>query len=166
MKDGWRRWPRRVGLALLILAAAAQLVRPARTNPPETPGQTLEERAGAPPEVAALLARACADCHSYRTAWPWYTSVTPVSWWIVNHVEQARRHLNLSAWPDEADPKGRERAIRKLEEMCEETDSGAMPLRSYLLLHSEARVSERDVRVLCAWTERRIADLTTPRPPA
>ena len=89
-----------------------------------------------------------------------------MSWWIVDHVEHARRHLNFSDWPDESDPKGRERAIRKLEEMCEETGSGAMPLPSYLLLHDEARISERDVRVLCAWTERRIADLTTPRPPA
>lgn len=166
MTPGVRRWARRLGIALLGLALGAQLVRPARTNPPEAAGATLEERTGVPPEVAAVLSRACADCHSHRTVWPWYTSVAPVSWWIVDHVNHAREHFNLSAWPDESDAKGRERALRKLDEICEETRSGAMPLPSYLILHPDAALAERDVRVLCAWTDRRRADLTTPRPPS
>jgi len=50
------------------------------------------------PQVAGILDRACADCHSNKTRWPWYSHVAPVSWFVIDHVNHGRSHLNFSEW--------------------------------------------------------------------
>ena len=134
-------------IALMLLAA--QFVRPARTNPPEVAGRALEQHVAVPPEVAEVLARSCADCHSNRTAWPWYSHVAPASWLVVDHVNHGRRHLNFSDWAryDRAE------SADMLRHICHEARAGTMPLDSYTLLHPRARLSPRDVQLLCAWAE-------------
>jgi len=135
-------------LSCLVLLIAAQAVRPDRTNPASPPGASLLPKAT--PEVAAILNRACRDCHSNETRWPWYTSVAPTSWFVVNHVNHAREHFNYSQWTsideDEQD--------KLLGSMCSLAERGRMPLPSYLLLHRDATLSPADVRTLCAWTEK------------
>jgi Haem-binding domain len=143
---------RRVLKVLLIgaagLALAIQVVRPARTNPPVDPARTLQATARLTPEVAAIFDRACLDCHSYQTRWPWYTEVAPVSWFIANHVAQGRRHLNLSQWQEK--PKIQD---HKLGEICEQVKHGEMPLSSYTLIHRYAKLAPGEAEVLCAWTK-------------
>jgi len=134
--------------ALLLLAA--QFVRPARTNPPEAPGRALEHHVAVPREVSEILTRSCADCHSNRTAWPWYSHVAPASWFVIDHVNHGRRHLNLSDW-SRYDPR---ESADMLRHICHEARVGTMPLDSYTLLHPRARLSPQDVRTLCDWTER------------
>src|SRR5215207_3328677 len=133
--------------ALAALFAAAQVVRPARTNPPAAPGRSIESHARMTPEVAGLLERSCDDCHSNRTDWPWYSNVAPASWFVVDHVNQGRRHLNFSDWArldeDERD--------EMLDQICIEAKKGAMPLESYTLLHRDAHLSSSDVKTLCDW---------------
>lgn len=133
--------------AIPALFLGMQLYRPERTNPP------VQARLAAPPEVQALLDGACADCHSNRTVWPWYSHVAPVSWFVAGHVREGREHLNVDAWP------GRGKPARLLEEMCEEVEKGAMPLAAYLRLHPEARLSDADKRLLCGWTEKARAEM-------
>lgn len=135
-----------VGLALLF--AAAQFVRPARTNPAGLPGGALEQRVGVPPEVSEVLNRACADCHSNRTTWPWYSHVAPASWLVIDHVNHGRQHLNFSDW---SRYDARESADL-LRQVCRTARAGTMPLDSYTLLHPRARLTPRDVRTLCEWT--------------
>lgn len=127
-------------VAIPVLALGMQLYRPERTNPP------VQSRLETPPEVQALLDRACADCHSHRTAWPWYSNVAPVSWLLAGHVREGREHLNLDQWP------GGEKGGKLLGEMCEEVEKGAMPLPAYLRLHPAARLTEADRKLLCGWT--------------
>jgi hypothetical protein len=141
----WARW----GLAAFLVAfIAAQPFRPVRSNPPSTPGASLIAKAT--PEVAAILNRACRDCHSHETRWPWYTNVSPASWFVVNHVNHAREHFNYSQWTsideDEQD--------KLLGGICNLAERGRMPLPSYLLLHRDARLSPADVKTLCGWTEK------------
>jgi hypothetical protein len=146
-------------IAIGVLLAGAQAIRPARLNPPIDATRTIEHTVAVPPETAAILDRACADCHSSRTSWPWYAHVAPVSWFVIDHVNHGRRHLNLSDWarftPAEAD--------HTLGQICEEVSSGAMPLSTYRLMHREARVSPQDVKMICDWTH---AARGQPRPPA
>src|SRR5205085_615705 len=85
-------------LAVAVLFLIAQVVRPAKTNPPAEPSQTLEARMQVPAQAAAILDRSCGDCHSNKTRWPWYSNVAPVSWFVINHVNEGRRHLNFSEW--------------------------------------------------------------------
>ena len=140
------------GLKRLVLVLAcgfvlAQFSRPARTNPVADNSRAIEAHLRVPPEVKAIFARACDDCHSNRTRWPWYSEVAPVSWWLTDHVRDGRRHLNFSDWarltPGEAD--------QMLGEICRLSKINAMPMASYTLMHRDAVLSPQDVGTLCAW---------------
>ncbi len=136
-----------LAVALALLFLGAQAYRPDRTNPKVDEAKTLRAGARVPPEVAAVLERSCNDCHSSETRWPWYSNVSPVSWFLKRHVEEGRRELNFSEWGGYT-PRRRE---RKLHEICQQVEAGEMPLRSYLPLHPSARLSDADRRLLCDW---------------
>lgn len=135
------------GVAILLLAA--QAIRPARTNPPTDPSRTIEAHLTVTPDIKAILDRACRDCHTNDTTWPWYSQVAPVSWVVISHVNEGREHLALSDWAsyDAAS------AGRKLAEMCKQVRAGDMPMGSYVLAHRDAALSDADVNALCQWTE-------------
>lgn len=139
---------KKIVIWLAILFVLAQFIRPARTNPPINPNQTVETSAHVPPESEVILKRSCGDCHSHVTRWPWYSNVAPVSWLVIRDVRDGRSHMDLSNWPvsDAA------RAGRLLNNICREVTSGDMPLWFYLPLHPNARISPSDVKTLCAWT--------------
>jgi hypothetical protein len=154
-----------VRIALYVLLAAfvvAQVVRPDRENPREDPARTLEATLHPPAEVVAILTRACADCHSSRTRWPWYTNVAPVSWWTAHHVKEGRREVSFSDWGAYSTRK----QAHKLEEICEQVTDGGMPLSSYLVIHRDAKLSKDDVRVLCEWTTHEHERLAALAPPS
>ena len=139
-------------IIVIVLAAAfviAQFIRPDRTLPPENPAETLEASTQVPPDVESILTRSCADCHSNRTVYPWYSNVSPFSWFLANHINEGRRELNISTW-NTTDVK---RKVRKLDKICEEVQNGEMPLPSYLWIHWDAKVSQNDINTLCAWTD-------------
>ena len=81
-----------VTMVLLVFLLIAQFITVQRTNPP------LKEDLAAPPHIKTLLRRACYDCHSNETRWPWYTYIAPVSWLILHDVERGRQELNFSEW--------------------------------------------------------------------
>ena len=145
--------PRRIrGAALAALAAAfiIQLARPARTNPPTDPARTLTARMHLPPGADAVLTRACRDCHSHETRWPWYSNVAPISWFVIDHVNHGRQHFNYSDWAQyDADQRA-----KILKDICGTVREGEMPMTTYLWLHRDARVTEAEVATLCGWTER------------
>lgn len=138
-----------LAIVLAVAFAGIQFVRPARTNPQVDPSQTIEARTQMPPDVASILERSCRDCHSNKTVWPWYTQVAPVSWWLTNHVNEGRHDMNLSEWGK----LDRDRQDRKLRQICDEVQDGAMPLSSYLPMHPTARLSDQDRKTLCDWTD-------------
>lgn len=137
-----------LALVVVIVLIGLQFVRPARTNPAVDQSQTLHARLQVNPQVAAILDRACQDCHSNTTRWPWYSNVAPVSWFVIDHVNHARTHLNLSEWGS----LDNRQAAKKLEEICEEVEDGMMPLESYTYIHWSAKLSPEDVKTLCEWT--------------
>ncbi len=135
-------------IVLIVLIAAflvAQVFRPNRVNPPVDPAKALQ----APPSVQAILDRSCNDCHSNNTRWPWYTNISPLSWWIADHVKEGRRELNFSEFNGYTE----RRKGKKLEEICEQVQQGEMPLKNYVPLHPEAKLSDADQQTLCSWTK-------------
>jgi hypothetical protein len=138
-------------LLVIIICALfiVQVIRPARTNPTIDPSQTVEARLQITPEAAAILDRSCNDCHSNKTRWPWYSNVAPVSWFVIDHVNEGRQNLNFSEWGryTQRDNEG------LLRQICREVKSGAMPLSSYTPMHPGSELSTQDRQVLCAWTE-------------
>lgn len=93
------------------------------------------------PQTRELAQRACFDCHSNETVWPWYSNVAPISWLVQHDTEEGREHLNFSAWNDGG--KG-----EKPEEIVETIAEGEMPLKVYLITHPEARLTDIEKKAL------------------
>lgn len=123
-----KRWLLWTGFAVAAIFAGIQLVPVARTNPPVEADVAWDS-----PRTRALFYRACADCHSHETRWPWYSRVAPVSWLIADHVRDGRLDMNISV-PDEVDAG----------EAAEEIRDGEMPPADYKLVHPEARLTEAE----------------------
>jgi hypothetical protein len=136
-----RRILRRLSVTAAVLLVAVQFVPVSRTNPP------VETDIAAPADVNAILRRACYDCHSNETVWPWYSRVAPVSWLVAHDTNEGREHLNFSTWNRLSIPERHE----ALDELWEEVESGGMPLPIYLPLHPEARLSDADKAAIQAW---------------
>jgi hypothetical protein len=143
------KWVKLALLALLVLFVLAQLVRPSMANPPVDETQTLYAAEPVPSNVRAILDRSCNDCHSNRTVWPWYAQVSPVSWFLMDHVKDGRKELNFDAWGGYT-PR---RQARKLQETCEQVERWEMPIKSYLRLHPDASLSDADRQALCDWSK-------------
>ena len=124
-----------------IALAGAQFIPVSRANPLD--GTEL----AASPQVRSLLRRACYDCHSNETTWPWYSHVAPVSWLVAHDVAEGREALNYSRWQ----AYGAGQRAELLDETWEEVAEGEMPPAAYLLLHPEARLDEADRTALRAW---------------
>jgi hypothetical protein len=136
-----RVWLRRVALALAVVALGIQFVPVQRTNPPVT--ADIE----APDDVHAILRRACYDCHSNETRWPWYAHVAPVSWLVAKDVAGGRRKMNFSDWGTYHV----DRQETKIREIWEEVSEDEMPLAIYRPLHPEARLTDADRAILEQW---------------
>ncbi len=139
-------------LTLLGLAGGLlgmQFVRsPRNEGDPEGPSSIVAQQA-VPVPVKQILQRACYDCHSNRTVYPWYASVQPVGWWLNQHVTEAKAELNFSEFAA-YDTK---RAVRKLQATADEVHDRGMPLKSYLLIHRDARLTDAEVTLVTQWAE-------------
>jgi len=109
----------------------------------------IESQVQVDPRVAGILERSCADCHSNNTRWPWYSNVSPVSWFVVGHVNDGRQVLNFSDWGSY----DKRRQSARLDQMCDLARAGVMPLGSYTPLHRGSKLTDDDVKVLCDWTK-------------
>ncbi len=138
-------------LAIVIACAlvAIQFIRPVRSNPAAQDSESLNAHVEMPPRVAAILDRSCADCHSNKTRWPWYTNVAPVSWFVIDHVNHGRSNLNFSEW----NKYQKHEAADLLGQMCKEAGAGFMPMSSYTRIHRDAVLSAEDIKTLCEWTD-------------
>jgi len=139
-------------LGFFGLVIGIQLIRPARTNPPVDQSHTLEAVVFVPPRVESILQRACSDCHSDLTRWPWYSNVAPISWFVIDHVDSGRRHANFSEWLRRDTKNPAEYTRERFQAICRQVETQNMPLTSYLLLHRAARLSQSDIETICQWT--------------
>lgn len=89
---------KQAAVVLVVVFAAAQLVRPERANPPIDSSRTIQAHVGTASGLGAVLDRACRDCHSNGTVWPWYTQVAPVSWLWAYGAKAGRKAVNFSEW--------------------------------------------------------------------
>lgn len=106
-----------------------------------------------PPEVVAILKRACYDCHSHEVRWPWYSRIAPVSWLVARDVVEGRKGINFSEWPEDEE----DRAFSR-EQTWDSVESGEMPLWFYLPVHPEANLTEADKAVLKKWSETEVEE--------
>ncbi|MFA7227571.1 MAG: heme-binding domain-containing protein [Melioribacteraceae bacterium] len=132
----------RVVLITFVLAfIGIQYIEVDRTNPP------VKDDLNAPADVKNILRTSCYDCHSFETKWPWYSKVAPVSWLIIDDVEEGRKHLNFSLW--ESLNSSKKDNLKK--EIWEELVNDEMPLKKYTYLHPNSSLEVTQKNILKRW---------------
>jgi hypothetical protein len=138
-----------IGIGILAALIIIQFFRPEKNSSPVDPATDFIQLTRPSEKISTILTNACYDCHSNQTDYPWYNRISPVAWYLNKHIREGKEHLNYSEYGslDKAD------RIRQLVKICEELESGSMPLKSYKLIHRDARLTREDIALICEWTE-------------
>ena len=102
-----------------------------------------------PEDVKIILKESCLDCHSDNTRYPWYNSITPVNYWLADHIKHGKGHFDVSKWNDYSIKK----RDHKLDELIEMVEDGEMPLPSYTWTHGDAKLSEAQIQSVINWAK-------------
>jgi len=100
-----------------------------------------------PGDVKVILGKACYDCHSNNTRYPWYSNIQPVDWWMTGHIKKGKKGMNL----DEYTNKRLRYQYRKMEDLIEQVKEGEMPLNSYTWIHKDAKLTKDERDKLINW---------------
>jgi hypothetical protein len=107
-------------------------------------------------QVTEVLKKACNDCHSNDTKYPWYFRVQPVAWWLNHHVEEGKHELNFDEFLSYTPKKQN----HKMEETIEQVKNGEMPMNSYTWVHKDAKISEQEKQLLMDWANQVRKEIT------
>ncbi|PKF74186.1 heme-binding domain-containing protein [Chryseobacterium sp. PMSZPI] len=129
---------KKVLVVILVAFIIIQFFPIDKTNPPPTPGMDFLKIKKTPDNIAKTIRISCYDCHSNETKYPWYADISPASWFVKNHINEGRKHLNFSTFAV-YEP---QRQLRKLEESIEMIEKKEMPLESYYLGHQDAKLTD------------------------
>ncbi len=139
---------KKILVALLIVFVVMQAFRPAKNNSNDT-SKDISKSYVVPEDVKTILSKACFDCHSNNTRYPWYAEIQPVGWWLSDHVKEGTKELNFNAF----DGYRIGRQYKKMEECIEEVKEGKMPLESYTRIHKEAILTDAEKQTLINWCD-------------
>lgn len=139
---------KRILLILLVALIAIQFVRPAK-NVSTDQSRNIKTLYAVPENVHTILTKACNDCHTNNTIYPWYAAVQPVLWWLDDHVKEGKSHLNF----DEYTTYNLRRQYHKMEEVIEMVKEKEMPLDSYTWVHRDAKLTDDERVILTSWAQ-------------
>jgi hypothetical protein len=149
-----------VSSVLLVWLLASVFVHRLPHEAEHRAGAELLAGADIPPSVVDVLGHACANCHSEKTSWPWYSYVAPVSWFVERDVMRARERLNLSHW-DNLDAAEQRMLLTAIATVIENRE---MPLHRYLMFHPGVKLSTVDSVQVIEWTHTERRRLRAPAP--
>lgn len=141
---------KKIGIGLLAVLVIIQFIRPTRNSGEVYGANHISKTVAVPDDVKGILEKACNDCHSNNTDYPWYTNIQPVGWWLNHHVEEGVHELNFS----EFGTYKLRRKVHKLEEMAEQVKEGEMPMDSYTWMHSSAKLTDAEKQLLVEWANK------------
>lgn len=140
---------KKIAIALLVVLVGMQFFRPEKNQVEGDYVAAFVAETQPSPEVQGILKSACYDCHSANTNYPWYSNVAPISYWLADHIEEGKEHLDFSDWANYTAKK----KDHKLEELVEEVKEGEMPLNEYTWTHADARLTQEQITALLTWAE-------------
>lgn len=138
---------KKILIGLIAILVIIQFFRIDKTNPIVVQENDFITITNPSENIKNILKASCYDCHSNETKYPWYTNFAPLSWWIKHHIDEGRDELNFSEWGTFKE----KRKHHKLEECIELVEENEMPLSSYLITHSEAKISSENKALLLEW---------------
>ena len=137
-------------LSLLLVAfIISQFFGPEKNEGDITSIETFLNETNPPENVKLILKESCFDCHSDVTRYPWYNSITPVNYWMADHVKHGKEEFNVSDWANASLKK----KDHKFEELIEEVKEKEMPLPSYTWTHSEAKLTNEQIQAIVSWAK-------------
>ncbi|MEQ6123672.1 heme-binding domain-containing protein [Pseudotenacibaculum sp. MALMAid0570] len=140
---------KKILLFLLVVFVIAQFFGPEKNEGEITSIDAFLAETNPPESVKKILKESCFDCHSNVTHYPWYFSITPVNYWMADHINHGKGELNFSEWSEFSLKKKR----HKMKETWEEVEKKKMPLDSYTWTHSEAKLTQEQIETLTAWAK-------------
>ncbi|MDC1515127.1 heme-binding domain-containing protein [Polaribacter sp.] len=138
---------KKIGYFLLILLIVAQFFSPEKNEGNLIAVVPFLNETNPPENVKIILETTCFDCHSNKTNYPWYNSITPVNYWLESHVNDGKKHLDFSKWSSYS----LKRKEHKMDELHEEVSEGEMPLKSYTLTHADANLTAAQIAAVVSW---------------
>lgn len=147
---------RTVLIILFLVFVIIQFFQPDKNNNSVSSENDISSVVPLPDSVREILKVACFDCHSNNTVYPWYTNIQPVGWWLANHIEEGKAHLNFNEFANMPARNGRstrQRQEKVLGNIRETVEEGEMPLNSYLWIHANARLSPAQKLVITNWAD-------------
>lgn len=139
---------KKILLAILAVVVLIQFIRPEKNNS-QNYSNDISKVVDVPIEVQEILKTSCNDCHSNNTVYPWYSEIAPISWYLASHVNEGKEHLNFSEWTVYNENQ-KSHIIKDIEEELEEQK---MPLKSYLIIHKDAKMTEDQYNTLLNWVK-------------
>jgi hypothetical protein len=140
---------RKILIVLLIALVVIQFFHPKRNKAEGEQANYIGKVFTVPDEVKSILAKACNDCHSNNTRYPWYCNFQPIDWWTNDHVKEGKREINF----DEFSNKPLRYQYNKIGAVAEQIKKGEMPLNSYLWIHKDAILTDAEKSTIYAWTD-------------
>lgn len=140
---------KRILLILLIALVIIQFFHPAKNVSTGNSSNDIAEVYNVPADVKTVLNKACNDCHSNNTRYPWYNNLQPVAWWLDDHVQEGKSELNFNEFKSYRIGK----QYRKMENVLDEVKKGDMPLTSYTLIHTNAKLTDKEKALVVGWAE-------------
>jgi hypothetical protein len=141
---------RKTVIGILIVLILLQFVRPQRNTGNAFGRNDLTHEVQVPDSIMKILKVSCFDCHSNHTNYPWYAEINPVSWWLNHHINEGKRELNFSEFATYSAKK----KDKKLDETAKQVKEHEMPLSSYTLIHTDAKLNDQQVQALVQWSEK------------
>ena len=138
---------KKILLFLLAALIIIQFFRPAKNKAEGVQPNAIASRFATPDDVQTILKKACYDCHSNNTTYPWYASVQPVLWWLDDHIKGGKKHLNF----DEYANRSLRSQYNKMDETIDMIKKGEMPLDSYTWIHKEAKLTDEEKNKVISW---------------
>jgi len=140
---------KKILFVLLIILIVIQFFHPARNKAEGEQPNKVSTLYPVSSEVKSILDKACMDCHSNNTAYPWYSKIQPVDWWMTHHVNEGKRELNF----DEFATYNLRRQYHKLEEVMKQVKDNEMPISSYTWIHKDAILTTAEQNGLINWAD-------------
>ncbi len=140
---------RKILIGLLVALVIIQFIRPERNMDSSPNADDITAHYAVPENVQAILKKACNDCHSNYTTYPWYANIQPLGFWLQHHIDEGKAELNFSVFNSYTDKK----KAHKMEEVAEMVEKGEMPLESYTLIHGDAKLTKEEAEILITWAK-------------
>lgn len=140
---------KKILLVLLAALIVIQFIHPKKNNIEGPQPNYIGNIFNIPEDVKTILAKACNDCHSNNTRYPWYANLQPVHWWLENHIKEGKKKINY----DEFTHRPLRYQYHKMEETIEMVKEGEMPLNSYTWTHKDAKLTDEEKSKLTGWAQ-------------